>query len=121
MTKLKWIAIMTTVTAAAVVLLIVQYQTSVKLREENRALLEQTAQLAELDRLRAENERLAGTQSKTNQEQFLELLRLRGEVGVLRKQLAELSKVRKDEAKETPAQTTVDAEEAAKDEQKRMG
>ncbi len=67
-----------------------QVQTNGKLREENAAL---TQQVVQMDALRAENERLAKAQTVAAQpldeEQLKDLLRLRAQVGGLKKQLAE--------------------------------
>src|SRR5262249_40613501 len=76
---------------------IVQQQGRVKLRDENATLQQQAAQL---DGLRAENERLsnlvagAAYKPSLSNEQFGELLRLRGEMANLRRQTNELGKLR---------------------------
>jgi len=94
MTKLK-VGLITAVVAAGVATpLVIQRQTQIKLREENLALRQQAEQLA------AENERLTnvGGQAESSQgfakDQFSELLKLRGEVGLLRKRTNELEKLR---------------------------
>jgi RNA polymerase sigma factor (sigma-70 family) len=96
MTKLKVAA--GAVVAGLVATAVFQYQSNAKLRDENRALNEQTAQL---EQLRAENARLAAqpkTEPGLNQDQLKELLRLRNEVGRLRREAAEAAKVEEKKA-----------------------
>jgi hypothetical protein len=77
--------------------LVVAHQDRFRLREENKSLRQQLAQMASLG---AENERLANlvsgvTHSRSgSDDQLRELLRLRGEVGVLRGQSKELETLR---------------------------
>lgn len=81
------------------VLLIIQHQSLVKEREEAETLRRQVAQLA------TENERpaaQASTVQSLSQEQSLELLRLRGEVGMLRRQLSERAKTQAMNAEAPP-------------------
>ncbi|WP_040550724.1 RNA polymerase sigma factor [Pedosphaera parvula] len=96
MTKLKvaTAAVVAGLLAAAVW----QYQANGKLRNENRTLAERAAQV---EQLRAENARLAAqpkTEPGLNQDQLKELLRLRSEVGRLRKEAAEAAKVEEKKA-----------------------
>ncbi len=90
MTKLK-LAFGTIVVAGAVTAFFVQQQNQTKLHGENESLQQQIAQL------QAENAGLSNriaTIGEANQlpaEQFDELLKLRGEVGVLRRRLDELA------------------------------
>lgn len=76
--------------------LIVQHQTVSKLREENQSLQLQQTRLTQLT---AENERLSNQLVAANSAKVLpegqarELLRLRGEVGLLRQQSKELERV----------------------------
>lgn len=88
-TKLKLIA--AALAAAAVgTPLVVQYRANQSLRAENAALREQTDQQAEWERLRADNQRLAEqlkADTARTQAEHEDLLRLRGEVTRLRKQL----------------------------------
>jgi hypothetical protein len=77
--------------------LAVEYQGRLRLGEENKALRQQLDQIAGLV---AENERLSNLVAQANSSQSLpderlkELLRLRGEVGVLRQQSKELEALR---------------------------
>jgi RNA polymerase sigma factor (sigma-70 family) len=69
--------------------IIIQSQDNSRLQRENSALGAQTAAIS--DKLRAEHERPPAA-AGLDQHQFLELIRLRGEVGVLRDQLARVNK-----------------------------
>jgi hypothetical protein len=75
------------------------HQARLRLREENKTLRQQLAQMASLG---AENERLSNLVSgvsrsrSVSNDQLRELLRLRGEVGVLREQSKELETLRKE-------------------------
>jgi hypothetical protein len=77
--------------------LAVGHQTRLRLGEENKALRQQLGQLAGLA---SENERLSNVVAQANRSQPLpddqlrELLRLRGEVGILRQQGKELETLR---------------------------
>jgi RNA polymerase sigma factor (sigma-70 family) len=85
MTKLK-LGISALVIAGATMALIAQYQTQIKLREENESLRQQITQL------QTDNESLSnrlaaiGDSKKLTDEQFNELLKLRGEVTLLRRE-----------------------------------
>jgi RNA polymerase sigma factor (sigma-70 family) len=95
MTKTKiQLGIISVIAVAVVAIpLAIQPQSRAKLREENQVLRQQVSQLAQAA---AENERLSNllAQAKSpaslSREQASELLKLRGEVGVLRRQNAEL-------------------------------
>ncbi|HVU07156.1 MAG TPA: sigma-70 family RNA polymerase sigma factor [Verrucomicrobiae bacterium] len=90
-TKLK-LALSAVVVASVATAIVVQQQTQTKLRGENESLRQQ------IEQLQTDNEnfsnRLAeiGDAKKLSDEQFNELLRLRGEVGVLRRLTNQLSK-----------------------------
>jgi RNA polymerase sigma factor (sigma-70 family) len=77
------------VVAGAVTAFIIQQQNQNKLRDENESLRQQIAQL------QADNSSLSnriaeiGEAKKLSESQFTELLKLRGEIGVLRRQLDE--------------------------------
>jgi myosin heavy subunit len=83
----KLLAIAVAALVACAIFLFLQNQAQEKLRAEDEELRQQIAQL------KADNENLsnAATQAKSSQslpdEQFTELLKLRGEVGVLRQQV----------------------------------
>jgi RNA polymerase sigma factor (sigma-70 family) len=89
-TKLK-LTLSALVVAGAAAALVIQHQTQNQLHDENGVLQQQIAQL------RADNEEFsnrlaaAGDAKKLPDEQFNELLKLRGEVGVLRNQANDLS------------------------------
>lgn len=112
-TKLKaGIAIAAAVTAP----LAFQQQVKVKLRDENLALRQQLGQFAQLT---AENQRLSKllAQASAADDRMSELLRLRGEVAMLRKLTNELATLREDGrrlrgalAKAAPAETDPNAE-----------
>jgi RNA polymerase sigma factor (sigma-70 family) len=96
MTKVKF-ALMGTVVAALAAPLLVQQQTVSRLREENQSLQQQQAQTTQLA---AENERLSNQLAQANstqtQGQLQELLKLRGEVGMLRRQSKELARLQEE-------------------------
>lgn len=88
MTKVK-IAVVSALVVAAAVPYVIQQNNQTKLREENASLRQQ---LAQIDQLAAENERLSklvvatsSAPAPTN-DQFREMLKLRGEVGRLRQE-----------------------------------
>jgi len=92
-TKLK-LGISALVVAGATTAFVIQHQVQEKLRADNETLTQQLVQL------QTDNENLsnAAAQMKSSQslsdEQFTELLKLRGEVGTLRRQTNELGKLR---------------------------
>jgi RNA polymerase sigma factor (sigma-70 family) len=90
-TKLK-LGISALVVAGAVATLVIQHQAQDKLRAENKSLQQQIAQL-QTDNENFSN-RLAeiGDAKKLSDDQFNELLKLRGEVGILRQKTNELEK-----------------------------
>jgi hypothetical protein len=94
MTKLKFF-IGVVVVAGAAILWTVQYQTELRLRGKNESLHRQLEQMVQLE---ADNERLSNLVAQANNkfpnEQFMELLKLRGEVGLLRQQTNGLQKLR---------------------------
>ncbi|HAO79908.1 MAG TPA: hypothetical protein DCQ92_13235 [Verrucomicrobia subdivision 3 bacterium] len=95
MTKLK-LGVSALVVAGAATAFVIQNQAQEKLRVQNESLTQQLAQL------QTENEsfsnRLAATgdSKKLPDDQFNELLKLRGEVGVLRSQVDEAGKLREE-------------------------
>jgi RNA polymerase sigma factor (sigma-70 family) len=105
MTKLK-VGLLTVVAVAGLTIpLVRQHQTLTKLRSENSAL---RSQLDDLARLTAENQRLSNLLSQANQPtqeaQTRELLKLRGEIGRLKRQMAETPKERPATVKADPAE-----------------
>jgi RNA polymerase sigma factor (sigma-70 family) len=97
MTKLK-LGISALVVASATTAFVMQHQTQEKLRADNAALTQQLAQL-KTDNASLSNRLAAGDAKKLPDEQFNELLKLRGEVGMLRQQTIELGKFRQENRK----------------------
>jgi RNA polymerase sigma factor (sigma-70 family) len=87
-TKLKF-ALGAIVVAGAVTAFVVQQQNQTKLRGENESLQQQIAQLQADNASLSNRIAIIGEASQLPAEQFDELLKLRGEVGVLRRQLDE--------------------------------
>jgi len=115
MSKLKISAVSALVAAAVVMPLVTQYQRLTHLREENKSLREQVRRA---DELRSENDKLLAQLAEAKQrpelagDQLTELLRLRGEIGPLRRDSQELVRLRARPKAERPA--TPPADEAAK-------
>ncbi len=92
------------VVAGAATTLVVQHQAQNRLREENDSLRGQIAQL-QADNASLSNRLSEAGQAKSlTEEQMNELLKLRGEVGLLRQQTNELGKLRQ-ENRQLQAQT----------------
>ncbi len=92
-TKLK-LAFSAIVVAGAATAFVVQHQTQEKLRADNESLTQQIAQL-QTDNGSLSNRLAEAADSKSlSDEQLNELLKLRGEVGVLRRQVNEFGKLR---------------------------
>jgi len=93
--KLKAGIISAVALAGVATLLVMQHQAQVRLREENQSLRERADRLAQLT---IENERLSNLLAQANgaqslsSDQLSELMRLRSEVGMLRRQTNELLK-----------------------------
>ncbi len=106
MSKLKIGAVSALVVASVATPLVIQQQNLTRLRAENESLQEQARQAIVL---RGENEELSGELSNARQGQSLgkaqlaELLRLRGEVGPLRRDSQDLAKLRAREQAEQAA------------------
>jgi len=94
MAKLKAGILGAIIAAGVATPLVIHYQTQARLRDRDSALQQQSEQLAQLT---AENARLSNLVAQSNsslaQDQSRELLKLRGEVGVLKGQLAAAVKV----------------------------
>ena len=106
-----------TAVAGVAIWLVVGHQDRLRLREENKTLRQQLAQMASLG---AENERLSNLVSEVSRprsvsdDQLGELLRLRGELGVLREQSKELEALRNANRKvSTPLDSSLKAQSAA--------
>ncbi len=87
-TKLKF-ALSATIVAGAVTAFVVQQQNQAKLRGDNESLQQQIAQLQTNNASLSNRIAAIGDASQLPTDQFNELLKLRGEVGVLRRQLDE--------------------------------
>jgi cell division protein FtsL len=88
-TKLK-LALSAIIVASAATAFVVQHQTQTKLRAQNESLAQQIAQLQTDNESLSNRLTAVGDSQKLTDEQFNELLRLRGEVGVLRRQTNQL-------------------------------
>jgi hypothetical protein len=97
-TKLK-LGLTALVVAGAATTLVIQHHSQTKLLEENESFRQQIAQL------QADNESLSNLAAQAKKpaplpsDQFAELLRLRGEVGMLRPQTNELARFRQENRK----------------------
>jgi RNA polymerase sigma factor (sigma-70 family) len=87
-TKLK-IAFGVIVVASAVTAFVFQQQNQIRLRGENESLQQQLAQLQAENSILSNRIAEIGEAKKLPESQFTELLKLRGEIGVLRRQLDE--------------------------------
>jgi RNA polymerase sigma factor (sigma-70 family) len=91
-TKLK-LAFSAVVVAGAAAAFVVQQQQQTKLRDENESLRQQTAQWQAQSEGFSNQLAAIGDTKKLSDAQFNELLKLRGEVGVLRRQLEAAGKL----------------------------
>jgi RNA polymerase sigma factor (sigma-70 family) len=94
-TKLK-LAFSAIVVAGATTAFVIQHQTQEKLRLENKSLTQQIAQMQTDNENFSNRLAVAGDSKSLSDEQFNELLKLRGEVGMLRNQVVELGKLREE-------------------------
>jgi hypothetical protein len=115
MTKLKTGILGALIIAGSATPLMIHYQAQSTLRERDAALQRQNDQLAQLT---AENGRLSNLVAKANNstapDQSRELRRLRGEVGVLKNQLATAMKEQERAKHASQAKAAVDPEEEQK-------
>lgn len=96
MTKLQITVVSVIVAAGVTTPLVLQHQSLNRLRHENQTLHRQVGEVAQL---REEAERLSKLAAQSNAltgEQLSELLRLRGQVGLLRQQTNELATLRRE-------------------------
>jgi RNA polymerase sigma factor (sigma-70 family) len=91
-TKIK-LGLSALLAASAATALMVQHQSQQKLHDENSALQQQIAHL-QTDNASFSNQLAAAGSTKLAADQFSELLKLRGQVGVLQRQIGELGKLR---------------------------
>jgi len=119
MTKLKAGSIAALALAGVAILLVIHFQDQAKLRERDTVLQQQNDQLAQLT---ADNARLSNSVAQANnpaaQEQSRELLKLRGEVGVLKRQLAAAANAQERTKRASP-QATAEVDPA--EQQKQIG
>ncbi|MGD0253857.1 MAG: sigma-70 family RNA polymerase sigma factor [Verrucomicrobiota bacterium] len=92
-TQLK-LGISALVVAGAATALVVQHQTQTNLRAQNESLQQQIAQLKTNNESLSIRLAMAGDSKSLSDKQMNELLKLRGEVGMLRQQTNELGKLR---------------------------
>ncbi len=115
MTKLKAGILSALIIAGAATPLMIHYQAQSTLRERDAALQRQNDQLAQLT---AENGRLSNLVAQSNSsmapDQSRDLRRLRGEVGVLKNQLAAALKEQEKAKHASQAKAAVDPEEEQK-------
>jgi RNA polymerase sigma factor (sigma-70 family) len=96
MTKIKATVIGAIAVATVATPLVLRHQAQVQLRNQDQALRQRAGQLAEMQR---KNEHLSNLLARANssqlsKDQLSELMKLRGEVGLLRRQTNELGKSR---------------------------
>jgi RNA polymerase sigma factor (sigma-70 family) len=91
-TKLK-LGISALVVASAITAFVIQSQTQEKLRAKNQSLMQQITQLQTDNESLSNRLAVAGDSKSLSDDQFNELLKLRSEVGVLRQQANQLSKI----------------------------
>ena len=97
MTATQKLLVATIIVASVLTPALVQHNAQTQLAEQDRALRQQAGRLAELQK---ENERLAHLMAEANSsrslpyEQFHELLRLRSQVGLLNRDVQELTQLR---------------------------
>jgi RNA polymerase sigma factor (sigma-70 family) len=96
-TKIK-IGLAALVVAGGAAAIVTQHQAQEKLRDDNAALQQQVAQLQTDNQSLSNRVASAGDSKKLSDDQFNELLKLRGEVGVLRKQAGDVAKLRAENA-----------------------
>jgi RNA polymerase sigma factor (sigma-70 family) len=96
-TKIK-IALATLVVAGGAAAIVTQHSAQEKLRGDYAALQQQVAQLQTDNQSLSNQLASTGDSKKLSEDQFNELLKLRGEVGVLRNQAGEIGKLRAENA-----------------------
>jgi hypothetical protein len=94
-TQLKWV-LGTLVVAGALTVILWQYQTLQQLRRDNELLRQQIAQLTTENESASNRPASAGDSKPMTDGDINELLRLRGEVGMLRSQTNQLAKLQEE-------------------------
>jgi RNA polymerase sigma factor (sigma-70 family) len=121
MTKIKAGILAGVIAGSAAIPIWVQHQNEAKAQEENRALREQVQKLAgDNERLSSQVAQALAASPSGAGEQERELLRLRSEVGNLRRQVAEASKAQAKNSN-TPTQPPTETETAQLDQLKQAG
>ena len=111
-TKLK-LAFSAVLVASAATAIVTQHQNLEKLHQQSALLQQQLAQL-ETEKADLSNQLAsAGNSSKLTDDQFNELLKLRGEVGVLRQQTAGFEKLREENQRLQAIQNNANLQEQA--------
>jgi RNA polymerase sigma factor (sigma-70 family) len=114
MTKLQMGIIGTVVLAGVLTPLALNHKAQIKLKEQDALMRQQADQLAELA---AENSRLSNVVNRVNEpgrEDPRELLKLRGEVGVLKRQIAAANSQLDQAKRQVPTRTPTDTAEEQK-------
>jgi RNA polymerase sigma factor (sigma-70 family) len=96
-TKIK-IGLAALVVAGGAAAIVTQHQAQEKLRDDNAVLQQQVTQLQTDNQSLSNRAASAGDLKKLSDDQFNELLKLRGEAGVLRNQVGEIKKLRAENA-----------------------
>ena len=120
MTKLK-LGLSALVVASAATALVIQHQTQDKLRQDNAELTQQLAQLQTDNESLSNRLAVASEANRLPDEKLNELLKLRGEVGLLHRQVDEIGKLRTENQRlnaslrnPTAQPATIDAQEQEK-------
>ena len=100
--------------------LVVQHRAQDKLRAENGSLLQQIAQLQTDNESLSNRLVMSGDSKKLSDEQFNELLRLRGTVGMLRQQTNQLGKLLASKANQVPYLQPSEENVSAQEREKRV-
>jgi RNA polymerase sigma factor (sigma-70 family) len=112
MTKLK-LGISALVVAGAATALVVQHQTQTKLGEENQSLRQQMTQLQTDNESLSNRLAAVGDSKLLSDDKLNELLKLRGEVGLLRRQVGEIGKLRAENQRLQTTQLDANAQRQA--------
>ena len=112
MTHIK-LGISALVVAGAATALVVQHQTQTKLGEENQSLRQQMTQLQTDNESLSNRLAAVGDSKLLSDDKLNELLKLRGEVGLLRRQVGEIGKLRAENQRLQTTQLDANAQRQA--------